>query len=1009
MKKSITNKLIFLALSSFFAIIVLWTINDFLVRTKDKDQQFLQNQNQHLILLKTLNSHLNSISNISYKLKNLDDIRLKNEYETLINENIDEIQTILQVLMEGGEYKHKIKVNFNRTNFYAETIKYTPNKKDQQVDLIEILPLIEYLEQISEQIISQTNIYYSNSLNLDAKNKVQSLYKQLESIISRSEENANRAFATANEQDLSLKTEMENKITFYGYMKIIILGIIIIVFFILFKKAISQINLIVDKHESSAQELEENNKNIQKLLESLPVGVAVANRKQEIKHINKTALRWMKEPSQKEYIDNHCSKMFCLEDEENCPITSDQLIIHDIELNLKQSDGSRKSIVKSAIPLRLYNEDVILEAFMDISKQKEAEQALLDQKKFTDAVLNSALVGIVVIDAETHNILSINDKAKEMIGDTEEYIIGKVCNEYICPAEKGNCPITDLKMEINNQEKILLTSTGDSIHILKSVKKTEINGKKVYVESFVDISERKKAENELRKLSMVVKESPASIVITNNTGNIEYVNPKFVETTGYLPEEVLGRNPRFLNAHSKDNTVDYKQMWEIINSGEIWKGEFCNQKKDGSIYWELSSISPVKNSQGDITHFIAIKDDITDRKEFERKLTLEKERANSANEAKGFFLAKMSHEIRTPMNGIIGMTDILLDSLKDQETQEKLKVISVSAENLLTIINEILDFSKIEAGQVELESIPVNLKEILNDVERLLSIKAKERGLYLKTEYDKSLPECILGDPTRLKQIIINLVNNAIKFTEKGGITIQLKKHANQDLSNKQFVLSVNIIDTGIGISEEGKTKLFKAFSQTNSSTTRTHGGTGLGLLISKDLAGLMGGNIGVESEIGKGSVFWVKIPTSKTKPIKNTSIKSNEDIHDVKNKKFSILVAEDNLINQKIALINLEKLGHQVIFANNGIEAVNLFKQKQPDLIFMDIQMPEMGGLEATGIIRQYEVHKGLVKKTPIIALTANALTTDKEKYIAAGMNDYLSKPFKLQDLINVLSRLHL
>jgi len=1007
MKKSIAKKVILLVFSSLLAIVLLWIINAVVINSKDKDEWILQNQHQHILLIKTLKSRLDKLSNISYKLSRLNDKRLLKSYKIKIQYNLTEIQKIIHVLIEGGSYNHKIDVNINDLNTYIESLSFTPAEDEKRTELIELKPRIENLEYISGELVSKAAQYYFSEPNFRLKNQVQSLYKQEESLINRAKENANRAFISANEKKMILKEGMERQIRFYKYLKSFILGALIIIFLFFLRKAIIQINQIIDKHELSVKELEENNKTIQKLLDSLPVGIALANRKQEIKHINNTALKWMRETSETNYLNDHCSKVFCLDDEESCPITSDKLIIHDIELKLKLSDGSRKSIMKSAIPLRLQNEDMILEAFMDVSKQKEAEQALLDQKKFTDAVLNSALVGIVVIEAETHHILSLNDKAREMIGDTDYNILGKVCNNFICPTEKGNCPITDLKIEVNNQQKVLLTASGEKIHILKSVKKTQINGQEVYVESFVDISERKKAEDELRKLSMVVEESPASIVITDKNGIIEYVNPKFEEVTGYTSKESVGKNPRFLNAHHPENTVDYKILWDTILGGKIWKGEFCNKKKDGTIFWEISSISPVKNSQNEITHFIAIKDDISDRKEFEKKITLEKERANSANKAKGFFLAKMSHEIRTPMNGIIGMTDILLESVKDKDTQEKLKVISVSAENLLTIINEILDFSKIEAGQVELESIPVNLKELLSDVENLLSIKAKEKGLYLRARYSDQLPACILGDPTRLKQIIINLVNNAIKFTEEGGITILLEKK--KDLKRKdEFLLGINIIDTGIGISAEGKQKLFKAFSQTSSSTTRTHGGTGLGLLISKDLAKLMGGEIGVDSEIGKGSTFWVHIPTFETEPIQQANKKDVQNNSGENTKSLKVLVAEDNLINQKIALLNLEKLGHQVRFANNGIEAVELYKKENFDVVFMDIQMPEMGGLEATGQIREYEAKQHIIKKIPIVALTANALKTDKEKYLAAGMNDYLSKPFKQQDLIEVLSRLH-
>jgi len=1005
MKKSIIRKVIALVISLLLTIIVIMTISNILLNAKNKDAKILQNQLQHISLIELLNNQLSDLSTVSYKMSRLDDKRLFKQQKQSIHDHLTLIHKLTKILSEGGSFEYELKVNFLEKNVFLEKIEYHPNSKEQLTELIESQPRIENLEELCHQLIEKTKLYYQDNTNTTLYNESISLYKQQESLIYRLKETTNRAFITANDKRNSLKVAMDDRMRLFNIIRWLLISLLMLIVAISLRLILQQISKIVDQHEEATIKLEESNKTIQKILDSLPVGIAVADRKQRIKHINNTALKWMEETSETNYLDQHCSKVFCLENEDTCPITSDKLIIHDIELDLIQTNGNKLSIMKSAIPIRLNDEDVILEAFMDISKQKEAEQALVDQKRFTDAVLNSALVGIVVIDAETHEILSINKKATEMIGDDESRIIGQVCNEYICPAEKGNCPITDHDVLVQNQHKKLLTANGESKHILKSVKKTEINGKRVYVESFVDISDRIKAENELRKLSRVVEESPASIVITNKNGNIEYVNPKFSENTGYKVEEVIGKNPRIINARNEENTVDYEVMWKTILDGNIWRGEFCNKRKDGSIFWEQASISPFRDQEGNITHFIAIKDDITDRKEFEKKLKLEKTRANAANEAKGFFLAKMSHEIRTPMNGIIGMTDILLESVEDKDVSEKLKIISVSAENLLTIINEILDFSKIEAGQVELESIPINIQDLVNDIKNLLIIKAKEKNLFLKTEISDQLPEFILGDPTRLKQIIINLVNNAIKFTEQGGITVLLEKKS-KSYNEHQFIMKVSIIDTGIGISKEGKSKLFKAFSQTSSSTTRTHGGTGLGLLISKDLAKLMGGDIGIDSTPDEGSTFWVNIPSSEAKK-EEMSTQEKEQLRETKN--LHILVAEDNVINQKIALLNLEKLGHKVQFANNGMEAVELYKKEKFHLILMDIQMPQMGGLEATGIIRDYEKQNHILNKIPIVALTANALKTDKDKYIAAGMNDYLSKPFKQKELVDVLSRLHI
>jgi len=1005
MKKSISKKIAFIMLSFVLSIVLLVVLNKLLVNSKSKDEQVLYNELSHLSLIKIMQSKLSDLSAVSYKLSRLEDERVQKRYESEMISLLGDIELLTDVLINGGQYKHVVRLNLYDRDHFTNKISYTHKKEHFNSEIVELKPRIIFINDVSFQLINAALKYFENPVDSE-KQKVLSLYKQLESLITRSHETANRAYVQVQKKKEYLDMEMKKRMNRYFLYHVFFAIFIILALTLLLRQIIKQIFHLVDIHEKSKQNLEESNKTIQKILDSLPVGVALANRKQQILQINKTALKWMKNAKEADYIDQHCGNVFCLEDEEVCPITSNDLAIHDIELGLRQKDGEISTVIKSAIPIRLHNQDMILEAFMDISKQKKAEQDLIDQKKFNDAVLNSALVGIVVIDAESHEILSTNKKAQEMIETDDANIIGNICNNFICPADRGSCPISDLDLEVLNQQKTLITADKKLKHILKSVRKAKINDREVYVESFVDISERIKAEQELQKLSMVVQQSPNSIVITKSDGAIEYVNPSFEELTGYSLSEVMGKNPRILNARNEENKVDYRKMWDTIKRGMVWKGEFCNRKKNGEIFWELASISPVKNKEGIITHFIAIKDDITDRKRSEAELTLAKEKADKANKAKSFFLAKMSHEIRTPMNGIIGMTDILMEGTDDTDLKDKLKVIGVSAENLLTIINEILDFSKIEAGQVELENIPFNLKTLLDEVEELLIFKAKEKNLYLKTRLSDQLSHFIVGDPTRIKQIIINLVNNAINFTEEGGITIYLEKKR-QQIKSKKFVLGISVIDTGIGISEEGKKKLFKAFSQTENSTTRTHGGTGLGLLISKDLSVLMGGNIGVDSQLGEGSTFWVEIPTEEA------SLKMKEKIQpeineETDNKKLQILLAEDNKINQKIALINLEKLGHRVDIANNGKEALKMFKSNNYDLVLMDIQMPEMSGLEATGYIREYEIKAKKYRKTPIIALTANALTTDKDKYIAAGMNDYLSKPFKQQELIKVLTALY-
>ncbi len=380
-----------------------------------------------------------------------------------------------------------------------------------------------------------------------------------------------------------------------------------------------------------------------------------------------------------------------------------------------------------------------------------------------------------------------------------------------------------------------------------------------------------------------------------------------------------------------------------------------------------------------------------------KELEIQREKAEAATKEKAMFLANMSHEIRTPLNGIIGISKILERSENINEHKELTNIITTSGENLLNIINDILDFSKIESGQIQLEEIEFDIQKIIKTIVSLLQFKIDEQGLKIIIDIDSKIPSTLIGDPVRINQILTNLLNNGIKFTDKGSVKIQIKLTEKTD---NHVNLTFRIIDTGIGISDEGKKRLFKEFSQTETSTTRKYGGTGLGLAICNNLVSIMNGEIGVNSEPGKGSDFWFKLKFGYSTTDIDSSVKHEVNIP----KDIRILYAEDNPVNQRVTQLLLKQIGVTCEIAQNGIIAAEMFMSKKYDLVLMDMQMPELDGIGSTLKIREYEKLNKSTNPVYIVAATANTFSEDKQNCIKAGMNEFISKPFKENELRSII-----
>jgi PAS domain S-box-containing protein len=772
----------------------------------------------------------------------------------------------------------------------------------------------------------------------------------------------------------------------------------------------------------------------------------------------------------------------------------------------------------------------LISAFAAQRTKEGNAEITVNKKIISDQENYQTLTGILfegIVILHHGKIRDINDSFLRMSGYHYDEIVGRdFLTGFVPKKYHKQISINIMKSSSVPHEIELVRKTGSLIPVEIEIKNVLTKGKEMTAVVIRDITRRKLAEQEINSLSLALDQSANIVIITDIHGSIEYVNNAFTKITGYTYEDAINKNPRILKS-GRMSEAFYKKLWNTISAGKQWEGEFLNRKRNGDLYWENATITPVRNKEGDILKYLAIKEDITLRKLTEQALKLSEEQhrtlvsnipgtiyrsafnksrtmhyisnavknltgyppedfmnnlrrkfisvihpddvervldtirmgiknfkqyqieyriitnenkvrwvtdkatavfdendkiqwldgfilditdridvleelkkaknqAEFANKSKSEFLATMSHEIRTPLNSILGFTDLLENEITDKTYLNYLNSIKSSSKNLLTLINDILDLSKVEAGKLDINYIYFDIRNILQELRQIFLIKIQSKKIDFIVDIAETFPNYIYLDEVRLRQILLNLVGNAIKFTEKGSVTIRLSAKNINPVSEKVDKIMVEVEDTGIGIRQEALENIFETFRQEYQQDDKKYEGTGLGLTITKRLVEIMNGTISVESEPGSGSVFRIVFSDVKFRADTDKTVLNKFDHKHVRFNNMTILVADDNETNRNFIREVFANTRIKLIEAGDGQEAVNLTLKHLPDLILMDIKMPVADGFKASKIVKS-NPSSGHI---PIIALTAFPIEKRDAKLKEAGIDAILLKPVKIDDL---------
>jgi PAS domain S-box-containing protein len=595
-------------------------------------------------------------------------------------------------------------------------------------------------------------------------------------------------------------------------------------------------------------------------------------------------------------------------------------------------------------------------------------------------------------------ITYISPVINEISGYTDSYYVGKPLLEFIHEQDRSVTREKFAKFIIEGRisplEIRIFTKAGNIVWLRASSKLISVNGIVTGIRGIAtDITKRKLSDEAIRKLTRAIEQTPVSVVITNLEGEIEYVNNQTKIQTGYSEDELLGQNPRILSSGEKPGE-EYAVLWETLISGKEWRGEFHNRKKNGELYWEAATLTAITDEKGVITHYLAVKEDITERKKLTEDLIEAKEKAEKSDRLKTAFLNNISHEVRTPLNGILGFAEFILQpAISDEEKQHYYKALNESSERLLSTINNYMDISLIVSETMPVKSQPIDLKNLLSNIINKFEGKCKAKNLDCILETPENCNAMLNCDEVLLEKAISQLLDNAVKFTVTGSIT------AGFSYSDGEFKIFVR--DTGSGIDPRVHASVFQIFMQEELSNTRGHEGSGLGLSITRGLVDLMGGTINLDSEKGKGTEVMMTFHSGNGDLVAPSPV-SDQKITSYENKSPVVLIVEDDMINSAYMEMIMQKFSFDFLLAFNGLEAVEL-SQSHPEIsiVLMDMKMPVMDGLEATSRIKQ-------IRSTmPVIGVTGFASVGDKERALAAGCDEYLTKPVNTDLLIATMNKL--